>query len=656
MTSAARDEPRSEPVALSWSVANQRHLTAATLHLRWQLETHLALRDGLEPPLAPTPFHFEGAALEGLVRLFGLTPFERDLLLLSAASELDSAFAALIGKLNNDAQRQQPSFSLALAALPNAHWSALNPSGVLRRWKLLEVVSGATLTSSGLRVDERVLHYLAGVNTLDARLLPLLEPIRGEVELVASQRGLVERIISAWSQRVPVLPVVQLIGVDREARRATALSATRAFNGDLHALNAALLPTNIADLENLATLLRREVALLNLALVIETDDLDATDNAKNGWLNAFLLRYSAPVMLSGLERQRVPHRTTLPLEVDKPTGPEQRELWRMHIGTDNESVIEQMTTQFSLSAHGIRAIALGTGADRSQLWGAARQHARPKLDDLAQRLTTTATWDDLILPDAQRRILVDMTAHVRQRQTVYEQWGFASKGGRGLGISALFAGGSGTGKTTAAEILGRELELDVYRIDLSATVSKYIGETEKNLKRLFDAAEDGGVILLFDEADAIFGTRSEVKDSHDRYANMEVSYLLQRMESYRGLAILTTNLKNSIDGAFLRRIRFVVQFPFPDFEERELLWQRAFPAQTPTRGLEPRLLAQLQVSGGNIKNIALGAAFIAADAGEAVGMQHIYRAAEAEYAKLEKQLTVSETNGWLEEQERNDEG
>ena len=361
MTSAARDEPRSEPVALSWSVANQRHLTAATLHLRWQLETHLALRDGLEPPLAPTPFHFEGAALEGLVRLFGLTPFERDLLLLSAASELDSAFAALIGKLNNDAQRQQPSFSLALAALPNAHWSALNPSGVLRRWKLLEVVSGATLTSSGLRVDERVLHYLAGVNTLDARLLPLLEPIRGEVELVASQRGLVERIISAWSQRVPVLPVVQLIGVDREARRATALSATRAFNGDLHALNAALLPTNIADLENLATLLRREVALLNLALVIETDDLDATDNAKNGWLNAFLLRYSAPVMLSGLERQRVPHRTTLPLEVDKPTGPEQRELWRMHIGTDNESVIEQMTA-FAPSRWGRALIAVSCGA------------------------------------------------------------------------------------------------------------------------------------------------------------------------------------------------------------------------------------------------------------------------------------------------------
>ncbi len=645
---AAREEPHAEPA--SWSEANQRHLTGAVAHLRWQLEAHLAVRDSSALPPAPTPFHFEGAALEGLVRLFGLTPFERDLLLLSAASELDSAFAALIGKLNNDPVRQQPSFSLALAALPNAHWSALNPSGVLRRWKLLEVSNGATLTSSALKVDERVLHYLAGVNTLDARLLGLLEPIRGEVELVASQRVLVERIVATWSQgRGGLLPVVQLIGVDREARRATALSATRAFNGDLHALNAALLPSNIGDLEHLATLLRREVALLNLALVIETDDLDATDTAKNGWLNAFLLRYSAPVMLSGLERQRVPHRTTLPLEVDKPTAPEQRELWRMHLGLEQDSVIEQMTTQFSLSAHGIRAIAQGTSADRTELWGAARAHARPKLDDLAQRLSTTAVWDDLILPDAQRRILIDITAHVRQRQTVYEQWGFASKGGRGLGISALFAGGSGTGKTTAAEILGRELELDVYRIDLSATVSKYIGETEKNLKRLFDAAEDGGVILLFDEADAIFGKRSEVKDSHDRYANMEVSYLLQRMESYRGLAILTTNLKTSIDTAFLRRIRFVVQFPFPDFEERELLWRRAFPAQTPTHNLEPRLLAQLQVSGGNIKNIALGAAFIAADAGEAVGMQHIYRASEAEYAKLEKQLTVSETRGWLED-------
>jgi hypothetical protein len=636
---------------VNWVDANQRHLGASTARLRWYLETHLAQRESLELPPQPPSFHFEGAALEVLARLFGLTPFERDLLLLSAASELDSGFGALLGKLNNDPSRQQPNFSLALAALPGAHWSALNPAASLRRWKLLEVVSGATLTSSALRVDERVLHYLAGVNTLDARLLSMLEPIRGEPDLVQSQREIVERVVGAWSQRNAPAPVVQLIGADREGRRAMALAATRAFHGDLHALNATLLPSNIAELETLATLLRREVALMNLALMLETDDLDATDNARNGWLNAFIARFNAPLILSGVERQRIPHRAALHLDAPKPNTLEQRALWRTYLGGEAEDTIEQMTAQFNLSAHGIQAIHLETAgnADHTTLWRAARAHARPKLDDLAQRLETRANWQDLILPEAQKNILRDITAHVRQRLRVYEHWGFAKKNGRGLGISALFAGASGTGKTTAAEILGRELDLDVYRIDLSSTVSKYIGETEKNLRRLFDAAEDGGVILLFDEADAIFGKRSEVKDSHDRYANLEVSYLLQRMESYRGLAILTTNLKSNVDTAFMRRIRFVVQFPFPDFDERTSMWQRAFPSETPTQGLEPQKLAQLQVAGGNIKNIALNAAFIAADAGEPIGMRHVYRAAEAEYAKLEKQLTDAETRGWLEE-------
>ncbi len=639
---------------LNWVDANQRHLGSSLAQLRWHLETHLATRDGTEAPTQPEPYHYEGAALEVLARLFGLTPFERDLLLLCAAPELDSGFGALLGKLNNDSVRQQPNFSLALAALPGAHWSALNPAASLRRWKLVEVVSGTTLTASALRVDERALHYLAGVNTLDARLLPLLEPIRLEPDLVPSQRELVERIVQTWSRGGQPLPIVQLIGADREGRRAMAVAATRAFHGDLHALNATLLPTGITELETLATLLRREVALMNLALILETDDLDATDNARNQWLNAFIARFSAPIILSGLDRQRVPHRAALHLDTPKPNTLEQRGLWRDHLGAEATEVIEQMTAQFNLSPHSIRAIHQETAhhelaARPAALWNAARQHARPKLDDLAQRLETRATWDDLILPEAQKNILRDITAHVRQRLKVYEHWGFARKNARGLGISALFAGGSGTGKTTAAEILGRELDLDVYRIDLSSTVSKYIGETEKNLRRLFDAAEDGGVILLFDEADAIFGKRSEVKDSHDRYANMEVSYLLQRMEAYSGLAILTSNLKTSIDTAFLRRIRFVVQFPFPDHAERGEMWSRAFPPETPTQGLDASLLAQLQVAGGNIKNIALNAAFIAADAGESVNMRHVYRAAEAEYAKLEKQLTDAETGGWLEE-------
>jgi SpoVK/Ycf46/Vps4 family AAA+-type ATPase len=269
------------------------------------------------------------------------------------------------------------------------------------------------------------------------------------------------------------------------------------------------------------------------------------------------------------------------------------------------------------------------------------------MNDLAQRIEPAASWNDLVLPDLQKRTLSDVVLHMRQRAKVYQQWGFAAKSARGLGISALFAGGSGTGKTMAAEVLAAELKLDLYRIDLSTVVSKYIGETEKNLRRVFDAAEASGAILLFDEADALFGKRSEIRDSHDRYANIEVSYLLQRIESYRGLAILTTNLKDSLDSAFLRRIRFVVQFPFPDLDQRTEIWRRMFPHATPTEGLDPTKLARLSVAGGNIRNIALGAAFLAAGDGTSVRMAHLLRAAQSECAKIEKPLTASEIRDWV---------
>ena len=236
---------------------------------------------------------------------------------------------------------------------------------------------------------------------------------------------------------------------------------------------------------------------------------------------------------------------------------------------------------------------------------------------------------------------------MRQQATVYDTWEFVTRGSNGLGISTLFAGPSGTGKTLAAEVLAHELRLDLYRIDLSQVVSKYIGETEKNLRQVFDAAEAGGAILLFDEADALFGKRSDVKDSHDRYANIEVSYLLQRMEAYRGLAILTTNLKTAIDTAFLRRLRFLVQFPFPNGVQRQEIWRRIFPVSLPTDGLDWERLAQLNITGGNIRTIALNGAFLAADEGTAVQMRHLLQSARTEYVKLEKTLTDAEVRGWV---------
>jgi hypothetical protein len=274
-----------------------------------------------------------------------------------------------------------------------------------------------------------------------------------------------------------------------------------------------------------------------------------------------------------------------------------------------------------------------------QVWDALRRSARGGLDALAQRIDSRATFDDLIVPSAVTGQLREMAGQLRHRQKVYEEWGFGARDHRGLGIAALFSGESGTGKTLAAEVIANEARLDLYRIDLASVVSKYIGETEKNLSQLFAAAEHSGAVLLFDEADALFGKRSEVKDSHDRYANIEIAYLLQRIESYRGLAILTTNMKSALDRAFLRRIRFIVQFPFPDDAARDAIWRRQFPPSAPVGTLDFTALSRLQLSGGHIRSVAVNAAFHAAASGEAIGQHHVLAAARAEFAKLERTFT-----------------
>jgi SpoVK/Ycf46/Vps4 family AAA+-type ATPase len=241
------------------------------------------------------------------------------------------------------------------------------------------------------------------------------------------------------------------------------------------------------------------------------------------------------------------------------------------------------------------------------------------------------------------RLLRGLADQARHRGVVYDEWGWRQRSERGLGITALFTGESGTGKTMAAEVLANDLGLDLYRIDLSGVVSKYIGETEKNLRRLFDAAEHGGVLLFFDEADALFGKRSEVRDSHDRYANIEVNYLLQRMESYRGLAILATNMRSALDSAFTRRLRFIVPFVLPGPLERERIWAGVFPAQVPTDGLDARRLARLNLSGALIQSIALDASFFAASAGSPVTMDVVLDAARMELRKAERSTNEVES-------------
>ncbi len=649
--------------AENWLEANQRYLAVALGLVRAALEQHLS-RPGGKPEAAgalkaaaqamPAP-----SALEHLASLFGLSAFERDVLLLCAGVELDSAFAALCATAQGDVRRTSPTFSLALAALPAAHWSALSPAAPLRRWRLIELGAGEALTTSPLRIDERVLHYLTGLLHLDERLQSLLERLPAAQELPPSHRSVSYRLIEMWSRAVDASswPVIQLCGGEQADKRAVAAAACNATGIQLYSLRASDAPASPGEREALARLWEREALLSESALLVDCEDAEGAEQLRAPLALVESLR--GPVIVIAREPVPIRRRPTLRLDVNRLSAAEQQVLWQNALGPlapQLNGQLGRLVAQFNLSAPTIYAASIEVSRDparleaealEARLWNACRIQARPRLDDLAQRIEPTAIWDDLVLPELQRQTLREIAAHVRQRVRVYEHWGFASKGARGLGISALFAGPSGTGKTMAAEVLANELRLDLYHIDLSRVVSKYIGETEANLRRVFDAAETGGAILLFDEADALFGKRSEVKDSRDRYANIEVSYLLQRMEAYRGLAILTTNMKNALDTAFLRRLRFVVQFPFPDTGQRAEIWRRIFPHSTPTQSLEVERLARLNMAGGNIRNIALNAAFLAADAGEPVRMGHILRAVRSEYAKLEKGLTEAEIRDWV---------
>jgi SpoVK/Ycf46/Vps4 family AAA+-type ATPase len=272
----------------------------------------------------------------------------------------------------------------------------------------------------------------------------------------------------------------------------------------------------------------------------------------------------------------------------------------------------------------------------TDLFAAARAQCSDALQAVARKVVLRATWDDIVLPDDAMQQLRELCARVDGQARVLEDWGFARRLSRGLGTTALFAGGSGTGKTMAAEVIANALGLDLYRVDLARVISKYIGETEKNLERVFEAAEGSNAILLFDEADALFGKRSDVRDAHDRYANIEISYLLQRMEAYDGVAILATNLADHLDVAFTRRLAFSVYFPFPDEDARRELWRRSWPIEAPLDdSVDCRALArELRINGGNIRNIVLGAAYLAASEGRAITSRHVGHAVRREYQKV----------------------
>ena len=638
----------------SWAGQNQAYLIAEFARLRHRLsvsdpnDAHETAQ--LETSASDLLSHMQPPpAISLLSNVFALTSFERQLLLFCAGVEMDSRLAERCAEAQGHPQKTYVTFGLAMACLGDPNWVALTPSRPLRRFRMLDVQTGVNLTSAPLRIDERILHYLAGINALDPRLESLLraapfpEWIAEEHRLLAMRA---EMLIESYAQ---YSPLVHLCGDDALGQEDIAALAAHRTGRQLFVAKTEELPGMGPDLDQFAVLWERESLLSSGALLIQASSSGLSASACH-----LVERLQGLVFVASREPVRL-NRMLVRLDVNKPGPVEQRQMWANALGETAESLnstLDDLAEHFRLSARMISSTGHRLGSESGQLqpddlWNACRSLSRPKLEDLAQRIAPSATWDDLVLPDLQKQTLRHLADQVRNRLKVFETWGFASRGRRSLGMSALFTGASGTGKTMAAEVLARELRLDLYRVDLSAVVSKYIGETEKNLKAVFDVAEEGGVLLLFDEADALFGKRSEVRDSHDRYANIEVSYLLQRIEAYEGLAILTTNLKSSLDTAFQRRLRFTVNFPFPDSAQREAIWKKVFPEATPTYGLNHKKLSQLNVAGGNIRNIALNAAFLAAQSGTPVGMENLVEAAKLETLKMERPLSDAEIRGWI---------
>jgi len=545
-----------------------------------------------------------------------------------------------------------------------------------------------------LRIDERILHYLMGISYLEGQLRGLVKPVNHDLELVNSHWNVVNLILQACRTvgQGAKQPIIQLLGKDESSKEAVASHVCAQMGLSLWQMPSDFVPTKPDELESLIQIWTRESAVLGASLFISAEDAEPPTQRM---IRRLIEDIPGPVFLSSRERwpgmgNSLSNDILLSVDVSKPERTEQAQIWKRYVGDaislngelnddkENEltssldSELSRLVDQFNLNTAAIRTAAIEARINilqrqqqqdeqdqeeqtirqlqekkkkSSVLWEAARRAARPRMADLAQLIIPSARMEDLILHEKEKKILREVIIHVKNREKVYQDWGFEGTGSRGLGISALFAGESGTGKTMAAEVLANELKLDLFRIDLSTVVSKYIGETEKNLRQVFDTAEDGGAILFFDEADALFGKRSEVHDSHDRYANIEVGYLLQRMEAYRGLAILATNIRDAIDAAFMRRIRFAINFPFPDEKSRAEIWRRIFPKATPTKDLDTDRLARLNVTGGSIRNIALNASFLAAEEGSPVGMEHIKEAAQSEYDKLERPLTSAELGG-----------
>lgn len=541
----------------------------------------------------------------------------------------------------------------------------LGEDSALFRLRLLQPAAASwtgSLSLQPLRLDPAVLGFVFGADELPNALSRFVRdlPAPAGVPDAETLEQLTRHLQSGDA------PAAQLHGPDVGAQQDLAHLALSAVGRAVVTLDLGTFTEPDVDLGAALLLWERESRLRPLAFVLEAH-LGTLDVNDEQWPAARLERLAGSVAgsLKGplvvLTREPLNlgrSRATLDREVRGLTRAEQRDLWAqaLSLGGTVDARLTQLVDQFTLNARAIQEraasarLGLPVRASAAQTldaaWQSCRVAGRQRLGKLAERLTGEPDWEDVVLPPEDKAVLTQIVEHVRHRAQVYEDWGMGHAW-RGMGVSALFSGPSGTGKTLAAEVVAHALQLDLYRVDVSSMVSKFIGETEKNLRQIFDAADEGGVILLFDEADSLFGKRGDVQSSNDRFANTQVNYLLQRMESYRGLALLTTNLESGMDSAFMRRLRFTLNFRPPEAPERERIWRRAFPPQVDVSRLDFGLLGRVKLSGGNIRSVALGAAFLAAARGEPLSMGVLREAIRGEWRKLGRlSLDDSAFTGW----------
>ena len=539
--------------------------------------------------------------LARLFERFRLSPLEQDIWLIVAAQELGSQSAAALAD-HPLSLKGRATPALVAHVLGGEGLRALGAQRLLMQAALVEAGPGPGLAQRTLSVDAALVHFIHGHPQISDALRDILQPL-------GAGQGDGARLAQAVreARQLPGFPLVHISGQDGLAAERLAASAFASLGLRAFALDEAdALPP-----ARLAALINRDLVLLEGGLVLNASE--AADRLADG--------ITVPLITWGSRAPRT-RRASAELPLPTPEG----EGMRLGLAAKRDA---QATFDLGFAP---------------SVWASEHARAARALEGLAEPIQPQAIWDDLVLPEAQLRQLRQLAAFQTHRAQVLDTWGFRAKSSRGLGLAALFSGPSGTGKTMAAEIVAAELAppneaLGLYRVDLSAIVSKYIGETEKNLARIFDAAEHAGVVLVFDEGEALFGKRTtDVKDSLDRHANTETAFLLQRLEAYSGCAIVTTNLKATVDEAFLRRFRVVVDFPFPDTQLREQIWRVVFPEATPLDDLDYSALGKLAVSGGFIRSIALSAAFIAAADGGAVTMARIGRAARQEFGKIGKPL------------------